>query len=1036
MVFFFPAEVRAESLSVYGHPLAKTPNYDRLAADGFVFTNVHALHTQCSPSRAAMVTGRYVHSMGHRTSQHLVREYESQLFNYMWTAGYDVNWFGINDILSISSWNTSVTTWGPLDTDADADKMIASIKASTANRTKPFFTFVAPPGARPPTEGVPASGTGIPFGTPGYYSFYDGSASVNYNPSDIKQKSPLRPADPDAATSRPAYHSKVPVYRNLTSLDESFFYKLNANYLDRITATDSMLGSILDVVDSKTAIITSSDTGDFAGDYGLVEKWPGGVDDVLTRVPLIVRLPTSLRARRGPSRLNNPVQLFDVMPTVLDVAGINVKHTHFAKSLVPVMTGAVLPSTDSARYVFSEGGYLYPTELEPLNSADDVPGPNGDKRNLMYPRGSEEMEDCTATLSDPNAASCHGSPRVVMIRNRTIKLAYRPNGKSEMYDLLKDSQESQNVWDDADYGGYKADLLGRLRSWFLETSDTTDFQLKTGRGAPAMPGPKRPLVPPNGTRKAGDNRPNVVFYFPDETRAESLGTFGHPITKTPNYDRLAATGVVFTQAHVLHTQCAPSRHAMITGRYLHTTGHRTQDHGVEAWERNIWMDLHENGYYNCMFGKNDMLSAAAFKEYVNFWEGPSSSDIDAFLSENMQEPFFMYIPTIGAHPPYKTKSFDDAGGLKLNLSEAFGGGTCGCGCKDNRHVPSYGEPGFFSFWNNQTTTMYDPDEIKRKAPLRPFLAGDNVPPYRRFQDGIPAYHNLTTLDETFFYQLNAVYLEMVSFVDAWLGEILDSIENSKNKGLKDRTVIITSADHGDFSGDHGCVEKWPGGVDDVLTRVPLIISAPAAYGGGKPFKTDAPVQLFDVYPTILDYAGIKAKHTHFAKSLMPVVTSASVTDAELNRFVFSEGGYLYPTEIEPMSGTDSLAYNQAYYPRAAEEGLAALPLPTGAVGVWAPACNTSLWNDPVWTGCHGSPRVVMIANRTIKLVFRAHGVAELFDRVADPRELTNVHGAPAYAALQAELYAKLLDWYIVTTDVTPLTMDPRGLPPDPATLVN
>ena len=258
--------------------------------------------------------------------------------------------------------------------------------------------------------------------------------------------------------------------------------------------------------------------------------------------------------------------------------------------------------------------------------------------------------------------------------------------------------------------------------------------------------------------------------------------------------------------------------------------------------------------------------------------------------------------------------------------------------------------------------------------------------------------------------------------------------------FEDRTVIITSADHGDFSGDHGCVEKWPGGVDDILTRVPLIISAPAAYGGGTHFKTDAPVQLFDVYPTIMDYAGIRMKHTHFAKSLMPIVSSGSVTDAELSRFVFSEGGYLYPTEIEPMAGTDYVprnrtqsTYTQAYYPRAAEEGLAALPLPTGADGIWAPACNKSLWNDPVWSGCHGSPRVVMMANRTIKLVFRAHGVSELFDRVADPRELNNVHDVPAYAELQADLYAKLLDWYIVTTDVTPLTVDPRGLPPQPAT---
>ena len=80
-------------------------------------------------------------------------------------------------------------------------------------------------------------------------------------------------------------------------------------------------------------------------------------------------------------------------------------------------------------------------------------------------------------------------------------------------------------------------------------------------------------------------------------------------------------------------------------------------------------------------------------------------------------------------------------------------------------------------------------------------------------------------------------------------------------------------------------------------------------------------------------------------------------------------------------------------------------------------------------GAFKGPRVVMIRNTTVKLVFRANGVSELFDMVNDPRELANKHGAPEYARQQADLYAKLLDWYVVTTDVTPLTVDPRGLPP-------
>ena len=71
-------------------------------------------------------------------------------------------------------------------------------------------------------------------------------------------------------------------------------------------------------------------------------------------------------------------------------------------------------------------------------------------------------------------------------------------------------------------------------------------------------------------QRSSSKLPNIVFYLPDEVRAESLGTFGHPVTQTPSYDRLAALGTTFTNAHSLHTQCTPSRCAMLTGRYMHT----------------------------------------------------------------------------------------------------------------------------------------------------------------------------------------------------------------------------------------------------------------------------------------------------------------------------------------------------------------------------------------------------------------------------------------------------------------------------------
>jgi hypothetical protein len=213
----------------------------------------------------------------------------------------------------------------------------------------------------------------------------------------------------------------------------------------------------------------------------------------------------------------------------------------------------------------------------------------------------EETEGCpknitsSKTVSDPNYKGCLGSPRATMARTLSHKLVYRPDEVSEFYDLAKDPKELVNLFGDASVAGVQKRMLGDMLQWYLETSDTTDWQLKTGRGAPPMPKPNPPLIP-KGTRAPGDKRPNFVFYFPDTVRAESCGgVYGNPVVKTPFLDALAKNGTAFTQAHVLHTQCAPSRHAIVTGRYLHTTGHRTQAHGVEMWEPDIFKYLHDAG---------------------------------------------------------------------------------------------------------------------------------------------------------------------------------------------------------------------------------------------------------------------------------------------------------------------------------------------------------------------------------------------------------------------------------------------------------
>ena len=163
-----------------------------------------------------------------------------------------------------------------------------------------------------------------------------------------------------------------------------------------------------------------------------------------------------------------------------------------------------------------------------------------------------------------------------------------------------------------------------------------------------------------------------------------------------------------------------------------------------------------------------------------------------------------------------------------------------------------------------------------------------------------------------------------------------------------------------------------------------------------------PVEFFDIMATVLDLAGVEARHTHFAQSLVPQLGGAP---GDADRAVFAEGGY-DPHEPHAFEGraNDGIFREPAhiYYPKGIQQQEYPLSV------------------------C----RAVMMRTFDYKLVRRPLGVSELYDLRADPRELRNVYADPDYAAVRAQMEAGLLDWTIRTADVVPVGEDPRGLPRD------
>ncbi len=460
-IFFQPDEMRAESLGCYGHPVIKTPNYDRLAAEGIRFDQCHVQNAQCTPSRVSMMTGVYPHCAGHRSMWHLIRPHEPHLFKYLHEAGYDIHWFGKNDMLAPGSlscikeyyehkddkrknrWQSGDKEFYSFDylpLDCEREEVADYVKVKSGidflrNRNdddNPFFLFL------PLLQPHPSYTT-----HPDFYDMYD--------PKDIPD---LRPPDLD---KKPDFYTLIRKYRRLDELSDAFFRKLNAAYLGMISFTDWLLGELMAVMEEKglfenTVLIVSSDHGDWAGDYGLVEKWPSDYSDTLTHVPLLVKAP----GNKAGHVVEGPVEMFDLMPSVLELAGLSTTHTHFARSFVPQLQGE---AEDKNRLVFAEGGYET-QEPHVFEGRWNLWNKNPEQDSIYLPKGKLQQEIPESVC------------RTTMIRSLNHKLIRRTAGQDELYDLENDPRELENLIDDPGMQETKSDLERAMLDWFMKTSDT------------------------------------------------------------------------------------------------------------------------------------------------------------------------------------------------------------------------------------------------------------------------------------------------------------------------------------------------------------------------------------------------------------------------------------------------------------------------------------------------------------------------------------------------------------------------------------
>ncbi|MDF3129791.1 sulfatase-like hydrolase/transferase [Kiritimatiellaeota bacterium B1221] len=371
-----------------------------------------------------------------------------------------------------------------------------------------------------------------------------------------------------------------------------------------------------------------------------------------------------------------------------------------------------------------------------------------------------------------------------------------------------------------------------------------------------------------------ESRPNILLLFTDQQRWDTLAAAGCPWMQTPNLDRLAARGTLFTQAFCNSPLCMPSRQSMLSGRYPASAG--CTENGVEMREDmpHAATILGAAGYHTANIGKLHFKNHS----HRDHRDPHPSYGFDTLLISDepgmYEDPYSTWL---------KSRGLDDIRTWKL---ESFPGRghdfrISGPSRKVTDPIPFEGpDDASHSSWVAQETCQFLSQHVNDPffciagffAPHSPVNPPQKwLDAYRDTEVPLPEMNdsereNLGLSDEEWI-SIRRAYYALVSHVDEELGRILDHLDNL---GLTENTLVVFTSDHGDHLGDHGKIHKGPPGLDS-CAHVPMIVSPPGSMEVPRGIRCNELVELVDFLPTCLDFARIPCPPFLQGKSLKPLV---------------------------------------------------------------------------------------------------------------------------------------------------------------------
>ncbi|KAI0022991.1 alkaline-phosphatase-like protein [Xylariomycetidae sp. FL0641] len=488
IIMFMPDQLRYDAVGVFGNDIIKTPNIDAFAEEATRFTNIFTQASVCSQSRCSMFTGNYPHVSGHRTLNNLLKPWEPNVFRSMKEHGYHVAYLsprgdfyadnatelGVNEYGFLTEQTLPEFASEPFQPDQDNiwNRLFYTGKRNATEAQDYDETMIRgalkwlenPPQDKPWVLFLPLVFPHPPF------SVEDPFFSM-YNRSEM----PLPASQKERAGYEPMFHKAIRDNYGTERATDEMWQEVKATYYGMVSRVDWQFGRIVNKTKEaglwdSTVTMFFTDHGEYLGDYGLVEKWPSGVDDALTHEPLLI----------GGAGLPRGVvyeemgEMVDLVPTVLALGTVPATYAQYGVSLLEAMHAAGRGETlPHKAYAYSEGGFL--RAEEPL--LEQGPFPYDIKIALQH--------NDTALVG-----------KAVAVRSKEWTYVYRLYEADELYSRAPgaDPHELRNLAADPAHAGARAALREVALRWHVETADTVWWYLDERTPQVKLPSPYEQYV--------------------------------------------------------------------------------------------------------------------------------------------------------------------------------------------------------------------------------------------------------------------------------------------------------------------------------------------------------------------------------------------------------------------------------------------------------------------------------------------------------------------------------------------------------------